>query len=285
MADMWFGVRGAMRWVPCPAVGVEATRQGWQSGVLQHLNGSASVRSSAASHRTYNLSWNLATRARIRSVTDVAEGLSGQGLVYWADPFALDTNMVPLVWSAGMFAGYDGPILNGQSTRPTLANTPANTNGFPLQTVSYTVTAGVWVPEVWIPIPPGYSAQVGWTGTRTGTAAVTFAPTTGLSTGTAVNAVPLAVTSAVTTNNVITNNGSVDGVLVKLGGAGTMTLTAITVRLVPTAQASSHASVGFISGQGHGGCQFAQQPEISQYSAALDKVGLTAELVEVGGNN
>jgi hypothetical protein len=38
---------------------------------------------------------------------------------------------------------------------------------------------------------------------------------------------------------------------------------------------------GFISGQGNAGCEFDAQPTQTAYSSALDKVGMTAKLIEV----
>jgi hypothetical protein len=43
------------------------------------------------------------------------------------------------------------------------------------------------------------------------------------------------------------------------------------------------ATGGFISGQGNSGLQFITQPQYVPYSAALDKVGVVAELAEYYG--
>jgi hypothetical protein len=39
----------------------------------------------------------------------------------------------------------------------------------------------------------------------------------------------------------------------------------------------------FISGQGHSGCSFNDNPVLSNYSAAIDRVGLTVDLIETEG--
>lgn len=61
---------------------------------------------------------------------------------------------------------------------------------------------------------------------------------------------------------------------------GVITLSGIIVQCLPIGETPELG--GFISGQGHSGCQFAGKPTQSAYSAALDKVGVSAKLVETG---
>ena len=76
-------------------------------------------------------------------------------------------------------------------------------------------------------------------------------------------------------------SSSYDGVTLSLGGAGTVTLSAIMVQVLETGVTPETG--GFISGQGNSGLQFVSQPAYTPYSAALGKVGIVAELTESYG--
>lgn len=275
--QMWFGTRDYMTWVPAPAVNIDSSKVGWNS-TTNYLNGGAAVRRSIAAHKEYDLSWSMKTRAEIRVISDFADRLFGMGAIYWADPFAMDANMLPQSWAAPFMGGHDGIILSGKATRPMLVNTPGNANGYPTQSAVYTIGAEA-KPSVWIPIPPGYTAWVGASGGNGTGGRVVATPTTGpLSTGAAVN-LTLLPESGTTRVNQSFSSTSYDGVLISLGGAGTVTLSGIIVQLLPTT--ATPATGAFISGQGHSGCQFTEQPTLTQYNAVLDKVGLNAQLTEV----
>lgn len=275
--QMWFGTRGYMRWIKCPAVGIDASKVGWETS-SQLLNGKKFVRRSVSSHKEYQLAWNLAPRTDLQPIMDYADGMFGTGKIYWVDPFIMDRNMFPMDWSVPMQGGYDGTILNGGEDRPELVATTSNGNGYPALSASYTVVSGQWVPEVWLPIPEGYTLHLGFHGIAGTGGTVTYAVTTGAAVGSATALTPLSVSSPTRTNASVASTTG-DGVIVKLGGSGTVTITALTAVLVPTS--GSVAPVGaFISGGGHAGCSFASQPALQQYSAALDKVGLTVTLIE-----
>lgn len=275
-ARMWFGTRGNMRWVKAPAINMTAGKVGWEAQT-NYLSGGASVRRSISAHKEYGMSWNLAEREEIRMITDYADGIYGTGPIYWADPFVLDSNMLPQAWATPFVGAHDGTILSGSDVRPTLVDTPANINGYPVKSAVYTVGAGD-KPAVWIPIPPGYTAWVGATGTAGTGGAVTVAPTTGATTSAPAQALTLLPVTGTTRVNKSFDSSAYDGVLVSLGGTGTITLTSMIVQVLPTG--SVPASGGFISGQGHSGCSFASQPELTQYNAVLDRVGLTVRMVE-----
>lgn len=275
--QFWFGTRGYMQWVAAPAINMDATKKGWATQT-NYLNGGAYVRKSLAAHKEYSLAWNLTTRERIRAISDYADGLFGQGPIYWADPFVMDTNMLPAYWASPFMGIYDGPILNEQATlRPTSTPTPANTLGYPAESAVYTIGAGT-KPSVWIPIPPGYVAWVGFSGSAGTGGLLQATPTTGVSTlGTPVSLTPLSVTDPNRVNQSFDGN-VYNGVQLSLAGTGTIVLSGIMVQLLPNGSVPFTGS--FISGQGHSGCQFASQPLLTQYNAIMDRVGLSAVLVE-----
>lgn len=274
---MWFGTREKMAWVVCPSVNMMASKVGWFSK-QEYLSGGAAVKRSASAHKEYELSWEMKTRAELRIITDYADQLYGAGALYWADPFVMDANMLPQSWASPVLGTLDGLILNGLATRPTRIETPSNSMGYPTSSATYTVTNAV-KPRVWIPIPPGYTAWVGVHGVAGTGGTVIVTPTTGAnSVGTAVTLTMLSVTTDTRVNTSVASS-TASGIEVSLGGSGTVTLAALIVQLLPTG--ASPALGGFISGQGHSGCQFAGQPSLNQYSAPLDKVGLVAEFIEV----
>lgn len=272
-SEIWFGTKAYMSWVPAPAINVDASKQGWTSQ-SNYLNGGAYVRKSTSSHKEYSFTWNNTTRDRVRSVTDYADGLFGD-VIYWADPFVMDMNMLPQYWAAPMQGLDDGIILSGSETRPTSIATPANQLGYPTTSAVYTVVSGDTKPTLWVPIPPGYTGWVGAHGQAGTGGTVVATPTTGgdnLGTPTTLDLLDV---SSVTRVNYSTAE---QGVQISLGGSGTITLSGIMVQVLPTGVVPPLG--GFISGQGHSGCTFASQPVLTQYSAVLDRVGVTAKLVE-----
>lgn len=277
MGQIWFGTRGYMQWLKDPAVGGDISNIDWNTNT-QLLNGKKYVRRSNNAHREYNFTWNLAKRATLQPFIDYASGAFGS-TVYWVDPFAADRNMFPMDWSMPYLGGLDGTILNGGDTRPTLTPTAANGYWYPSQSVTYTVVSGQWVPEVYLPIPPGYTMYLGFHGIAGTGGTVSYAVCTGTSTGSYTAFTPLSTSSATRTNVSVTS-GAGDGVSVKLTGSGTVTMTGLTAVLLPTS--GSVAPTGaFVSGSGNRGCTFQSQPVVQAYSAALDMVGLSATLIEV----
>ena len=345
--QMWFGTRDYPQWISCPVVDADMSKVGWQSQ-QQYLNGGARVRRSSTAHKEYNLSWNLQSRDNIRQINDYADGIYGDGLIYFLDPFAMDKNVLPQYWAAPMLGADDGPILHG-GVRPTIVATGTNGFGYPVKSAVYAVkadatitgavgsgsvvtftaantyavgdvvsisgitpsvynlgtvtiatasstqftvnntavgtyssggTATVARPQLYIPIPAGYTAWIGAHGSATGTAAVKVTPTVGPATlGTPVNLTLLDVTSDTRVNESF-DGDSYSGVLIELAGVGNLTLAGLIMQVIPTGVDA--AIGGFISGQGNSGCHFAEQPKLQNYSSAMDLVGMTARLVEVG---
>lgn len=277
--QMWFGTRDYATWIDCPQVSMPSGKAGWGDGGM-FLNGGAYTRQSVAAHKVYAMEWRNTTRDEGRKVLDFADKIYGTGALYWADPFVMDKNMLPQ-WFASPSQGlYDGLPLNG-GARGTAIGTALNSLGYPVQSIVYTVTAGVTTIPVWIPIPPGYTAWVGAHGVAGSGGTVTVRPTTGPSTYAATTTLTLLPVTSTTRVNASFSNGSYTGIEVALGGAGTITLSGIIVQLLRNGV--TPATGGFISGQGHSGCSFSSQPEYVPYSAAMDRVSLSAEFVETEG--
>ena len=279
-STFYFGTRGYMRDVRAPSINAGASSIRWVSQQVNYLNGGAYTKSSVASHKEYDFSWNLAPRSELRKMTDFAMNQFGPPPFYWLDPFAMDVNLLPSYWGSPFMAGYDGPILDGQSLiRPALTPTPANPYFYPVESAIFTIGAVTTRPSVWIPVAPGYTVWIGAHGVAGTGGVVVATPTTGVAgVGTAVNLTMLPVTSSTRVNQSFDSN-TYNGVLVSLGGAGTVTLSGLIVEVFPTGVTPPLGD--FPSGQGNSGCAFSNLPTLVEYSSGLDLIGITAKLIEI----
>lgn len=280
MADNCFfiGTREKLFEMRAPSVSMPSSKQGWNTQV-DFLNGGTSVRRSKAARKQYVMTWNVLDRDQARIILDLADGIHGNGSIYWHDPFAANKNVLPQWWASPMQGAYDGLPLNA-SARGTLVPTPANNLDLPLESIEYDVELGT-TRRVWVPIPPGYTAWVGAYGQDGTGGTVTATPTVADGTEGATDTLTLL---DVSDNSRFTNSYSssnFNGVEIAMGGTGTIILTGMMVQVLRTGV--TPASGKFISGQGHSGCSFVAQPDYVPYSAAYDQVGVIAELVETGG--
>lgn len=278
--QMYFGTRTRMQWVRCPSVSMPSSKVGWQSKT-DYLNGGAYVRRSTAAHKEYRLTWNVATRDEMRPILDYADRLYGDGPFYWIDPFVSNYNLLPQ-WFASPFQGLDdGIILTGETTRGSVIATPDNTLNYPTRSILYTVTDPARAVRVWVPIPPGHTAWVGAHGQDVTGGTVQVIPTTGpATTGTPSTLTLLGVTDPTRFNASFSGN-DYTGIYLTLGGSGSVILSGLMVQVLR--DGVTPETGGFISGQGHSGCEFVEQPTYTPYSSAFDTGGLVANFVETGG--
>lgn len=278
--NVWFGTRDFMQWVPAPAVDVSAAKQGF-ANAAQFTNGGAWVRRSKAAAKRYTLSWNMKSRDEIRPILDYADGLYGNGYVYYVDPFAMDTNVLPAYLASPFINGYDGPF-TVDDTRPAIINNSTSTNGYPVESAQYTVKSTSKLYKVFVPIPPDHTIFIGAHGAlQSGNASVTVTPVvSSIASGTTVNLTLLSRSTATRTNYSLAANSGYIGVDISLASTSTgiVQLDGLIAQILP--DGAVMASGGFVSGQGSSGMSFASQPSYSEYSAALDRVGASVELVE-----
>jgi hypothetical protein len=279
MRDVWFGTKGNMKWVPAPAIDVQAGRVGWAQQA-NFMGGGAWVRRSKAAAKKFVFSWNLKSRAEIQPIIDFADGLYGNGYIYYSNPFAMDRNVLPSYWAAPYMNYYDGPVVVDE-TRPTVTSTTTSVNGYPLESAIYTITSTSNVPSVFIPIPPGYTAYVGAHGTlNSGSASVRVIPEISpIASGSPTDLTLLSTTTSTRTNSQFSGNSYI-GITITMRSAstGVLQLSGLIVQVLPDGAVVE--SGGFISGQGQSGMSFVSEPVISEYSAAMDRVGVSAELIE-----
>lgn len=277
MGQVWFGTKGNMQWVPAPAVDIAAGKIGF-SARADFLNGGVWTRRSKAAAKQFSMSWNLKHRAEIQPIMDYADGMYGDGPVYYADPFAMDRNMLPAYWASPYINAYDGPVIV-DGTRPTLVNNGSSVRGFPVESAIYTVTSTSSIPSIFVPIPPGYTAHIGAHGeVLSGDVSVTVQTMNSAEGGSTADLVLLGITDDLT--NTTVSGSNVIGITISLASesTGSIRLDGIIVQVLTGGAVTP--SGAFVSGQGTSGLSFASQPVVSAYSAALDRVGVSADLVE-----
>lgn len=283
MQAMWIGPRGGESWFKAPDSGGIFTPVGWASNSgspAQQIGGGASIRRSKTTHKDYPMTWSIGSRLQFAPILDMYSGARGPGLIYFIDPMVSDLNVLPEQWAFPASACYDGTPLIG-TVRPQNVATPANVNGYPPETAQYAL-AGSTLHPLYIPIPPGYTAWVGIHGTISGTGGVRVTPILpGNTATTAVFPTMLAVTTSTLVNSSFTG-GTYQGIVVDIttGTATTINLSGMIVQILPTG--TTPGTSGFIGGLGNSGCEFTSAPSITSYSSALDQVGASAHLVEVG---
>jgi hypothetical protein len=273
---MWFATKSFGCWIPMPKIDSNMSKVGW-SNRADFLNGGVSIARSTAAHKEYELSWNLQSRDNLRPITDFADGIYGSGPYYFIDPFAADKNILPQAWASPMIGGLDGPTLV-QGVRPTNTSVTAE-NGYPVMQASYTIGSTSVSKQLYIPIPTGYTFWLGVHGSATGASKVYATPVTNGSLGTSVAATFLTRATSTRVNTSIPSTSGA-GVLIEIIGLGTISLSGMIGQILPTGITPSTG--GFISGQGHSGCEFEAQPQLQNYSVGLDLSGISVKMIEVG---
>ncbi len=277
MGQVWYGTKEYAQWIADPNVDMDNGKSGYAtSGTF--LNGGAWVKTSKTSARRITFTWSPRKRSRVQPFLDYADGIYGPGPFYYADPFAMNKNMLPAYWAAPFMNAYDGPLRIG-SSRPTLVTGSGITNGYPLESAQFSInTTSTGVPSIFIPIPPGHRAYVGVHGSNlSGTTYPTVRQHTGTTAAAWETLTWMPKTSGPT--NWVSQSGRT-GITLSFGASvnGSFRFDGAIVQVLP--EGSVTPSGGFISGLGTAGLSFAEQPSVSAYSAALDMVGVSAELVE-----
>lgn len=280
---IYFGTKERMVAIRAPRIDYDSSRVGWDGGVTQLLNGGAYVRRSTTGHKTYSFSWSGLSRDEIRLISDYAEGVYGDGAIYFIDPFAMNKNLLPQHWATPRLAYSDALTLTGQDRASMIYNPVQLTNNlnYPQQFATYTTATGLPTvtsrPRFYLPIPPDYTAWFGSHGNGEITAANSLLQVT-TNTGTVTNIPQLTTTTDQRFSN-SWDGTSVSSIEISMTNTtGTATPAGMMLQLLPTGTLPT--SGGFISGQGHSGTRFASMPTLQNYSAALDMTGLTAQLVE-----
>jgi len=100
--QIWFGIPGVkMQWCPAPAAGATASNVGYVE-TMAFENGGAAVARSKQTRKQYAFNFNAPSKDLdgISTYTKYASGFYGDGLIYFADPFAFETNLFPPAWAS-----------------------------------------------------------------------------------------------------------------------------------------------------------------------------------------
>ncbi len=284
-SQVWFGTKANMQWIPCPSVDVAATKQGY-GATVGFLGGGAWVRRSKTSAKAYSMSWVQKSRDTLRPILDYAEGVYGDGYIYYLDPFAMDKNVLPAWFAQPAQNYYDGPFLV-DGVRPTLVTDDTSTNGRPVESAVYKISPSSNVPSVFIPIPPGHTFGIGAMGQiQSGFARVSVTPVlspTQLGTTVTIASFSNPLTAPLVSDFFAASSGII-GVNVSLQATSNNSLfqlNSVMAQVRPDGESFPTGPGQFISGQGTSGLKFQPgSPTYSQYSHALDRVGVSANLIE-----
>ena len=286
--SMYFGTRDRMAWVACPAVERDSGAVGWsESGT--YLNGGAFVARSKGSHRVHEMAWNMISRKEAGKIESFASGVYGDGPYYWIDPMAADHNVLPTNWAYPAQELDTGISLSSVTTSGSVVSraTPAGAiDTLPTQGVTYTFPASTSVGRrLFVPIPPEHRLWVGaWGELLSGTSGVYGAPIN-RSTGAigSRSRITLAAPGSTSWQGTVWNGNTYSGVLLDVGNSGSISQLALygmIAQVLPNGR--TPLATGWLDGLGTSGAEFEEFPERTDYSSVMDKVGLTATLVEVG---
>ena len=266
---IWFGTAERFTQVNCPAYNARTSHEGWDSSGT-FLNGGAYVKSSPTAHMVYEFDWNLAAHEDIRAIVDYASKVYGEGPVYFYLPGVMNTNALPEYWASPVLGLRGEAWLKGATN--TEMDTPTafrSTHDLPLKGVRSVVTSATTLGS--FPVPAGMTAILTVWGRRvSGTGALTLA-------GATVN---LTTTNARVRATVLGTTGTT--MMAVSFGAGTFEIFGLVLQVIPTAQVNLIVDGAWVSGRGHSGCRFESRPSVNTYSAALDKYGASARLIEAG---
>lgn len=243
----WFGTEEKMTWMPTPNRGAQTGGSGW-SAEGTTLNGGGFQLNSFGSHRQYIFEWPSTSSAKMAQLMkSYADGSFGRGLIYFIDPLIYTTNVLPAMWAdPSMGIGQEGASLVYGVEATGLPTSGHEANSLPVASAYYDLTgvSSGWRGKedaVFIPIPDGYTLSLGSIHSQSGQGRVMYRTQSrngGLGPVSSVTPLP---TSTSTLVNTFISGPDVAGAWLFVGkagaGAGSVTLTAMTGRLIPTVKA------------------------------------------------
>ena len=253
---LWFGTEEYQEWVMCPDQGLQMNSVGYgTSGSF--VNGGAWADNSATRHREYSAVFS-GVAEDVQAILDFTEGQFGTGPFYMVDPFSQNTNSLAKWIASPRLMAEDAPSFT--KVRPTLTTTGANALRLPTKSAVFTLGSGDTFKTFRFPIPSGFTANVKWWGSVTGTAVLKFGG------------------SSLAPSTAGTRTGS--WLDVTLGGVGTATISGIMCQLRPTGDAADFSV--FKSGRGTTAVAVTGT-QLTGYSAIRGRVSATLDILEVGG--
>lgn len=292
---VYFGNTNFQTFIEAPLSGLKASSSGYSS-TTNLLNGRSFVKRSSGATRTFSPSWvgpmnSTVLADSLNTIKNFADGVYGTGPVYWLDPYAIETNLLPPHWAAPGL-GKEWPALNSITpTITTLAGTSnVYANDFPQSYATYVGSASSTARSIDIIIPPGYHFHFGWHATASGISALTapgYYVTKYLRTTNQAVAgfpeFPLSMTAGGTTRTNLVIDGATHSrvrITFTASSSATTSVVGAIAQILPTATPTTGK---FITGRGTSALQFASPVEIEYYSSAINngQIGLSTTLVEV----
>lgn len=290
--QIWFGIPGThMQFCPAPLAGAQASNLRFTES-MTFQNGGADVSRSKQYRKQYDFSFSGLTQdvEGIGVYNKFASGFYGDGLFYFSDPYAWETNLFSAAWaSPGLI---EQGWVNIYDTTPTFANTPSNVYSQPKRKATWSVTSAANAEPTgangvaYIVIPPTHTLNIGASGAKTGTAVLRVVPiNTDGTNGTAVDLTLLADTSATRMNATFAGSSfqAVEVYVTRTSAtASTITLTSLMARMVKTGQ-SLTLTGNHMAGEGHTGLEFSNEAIVENYTYMFPpRKGISTSLVEVG---
>lgn len=315
--NMWFGTEDSMRWIPTPQSGAEMGAEGTHSGGTLLSGGGFAVHS-WGSHRVYDFEWpDSSSRQAAQLMKSYRDGTYGRGLLHFIDPLIYDLNILPARWAdPSMAINDEGSTLVYGLDPIAMPTTGRELHDLPVRSAQYDLTnipAGYRGVEdsLFIPIPEGYQLFLGAFYTATGTAGVYVNRVS----STGAESEPLRLPPLNPADEYVANTSvtGAKGVRLWVGkrsdGSSSLTLTAMSARLVKVGSVTPENTIGYaedpygegpyggivspiyhlrmrgpwIGGMGHSGCRFTAVP-VYVANSGVDggQVGYAVSLTEVG---
>jgi len=290
---VYFGNDDKQTWILAPK-GEMSTTSTSKTTVTDLLSGRRHVKRSHGASRSFPMSWLGSMNSSdmtesLNTVKDFADGLYGTSKLYWLDPFAMSSNLMPPHWAAPMLGETDWPKLAGNITPTFTAATYANS--YPAKYASYPLTGSyVGDRKITIIIPSGYTLNLGWHAATSGVSASSAAGVRikryNRSTGATTDVNPTSLLAGGTTRT----NTTVDGttyskveIYLANGSASASTATVVALIAQVLLNGASVATGGFVTGRGTTALEFSDSVEIQYYTSALmdGMIGLSTTLMEV----
>jgi len=298
--QMWFGTTQKMQLVRVPSQGMKRSRVGYSASHQLENGGMFIYEAAPTKHLEYKIDFGIyeATGSGGLDIyAHYAQGFYGNGPFYFADPMYYDVNLFSYMWSApGMsprpytLSGIGGVVATAANT----VNQPSNSmTTYISDSVANNVFDTTYYNPTIIPIPPGYTLWLGWSGSVNLNGAIRMESwVSGATTAAAsANLTPLSVTGTTRLN---TSVASTSAEYVKIGyarsatGTGAnVTVTSMMAQLWPTGVTPTLTG-NFIPGEGNNGCKFLDGAVEEEYimrdnqSRNVHLKGLSFSLAEVG---
>lgn len=279
---VWWGYEDGMtshfEWAPAPVQGVGVSNVGYSDGTQLQVGA-----------RTRNRSLRFSKVYEITAVgqskdmegymvyNKAASGFYGARKWNFADWYAAETNVMPYGWSVPGAREGDNSWYKIGVGNPTYADVAANSTHQPTRSATYTITTAAnatpltdsSIPYVIVPIPEGYTAHYGVTGSATGTGVVRVEswPNGASSAGATASATLIAENSATRLNGTVagTTYAYAKFFLSRTSSAdSTVKVASIMVQLWPTGVTPTLTG-DFIPGEGHTKLQFANDARVEDY--------------------